>query len=120
MSMNSVQPKLFESAAATADLETVLLYGLGEFQSRGHKLANRELALDRLHMAFVRACSRFGLPNIPDEAAANGLRYLGASVTEIPAYVAKRPFRVKVSAELCRKAAEVFRLHAPKGEVTRS
>lgn len=108
MSNNSAQPKLFESNAETADISTVLLYALGEFQSRGHKLADRELALDRLHMAFVRACSRFGMPDIPDEAAANGLRDLGAAVTEIPAYFAKRPFRIKISAELCRRATEIF------------
>ncbi len=109
--MNSAQPKLFGSAAATANLGTVLLYALGEFQSRGHELANRELALDRLHMAFVRACEHLGMPEISDEAAANGLRDLGASVTEIPAYVAKRPYRVKISAELCRRAADVFAKH---------
>lgn len=106
--MNSAQPKLFGSAAATVDLATVLLYALGEFQSRGHELANRELALDRLHMAFVRACEHFGMPEISDEAAANGLRDLGASVTEIPAYVAKRPYRVTVSPTLASAAMSVY------------
>lgn len=110
MSNNSAQPKLFESNAATADLRTVLLYALGEFQARGHKLADRELALDRLHMAFVRACARFGTEQPSDEAAANALRDLGAAVTEIPAYFAKRPYRIRVPAELAEAAKKAFDL----------
>lgn len=105
------QPGLFEPRQQIGT-ESVLLYALGEFQSRGHKLADRELALDRLHMAIVRACLRFGLPEISDEAAVNGFRSLGAAVTEIPAYFAKRPYRVKISAELCQRATEDFAKHA--------
>ena len=102
------QPKLFEQPDAAIDIESVLLYALGDFQSRGKVLADRELALDRLHMAFVRACLRFGLPDISDETAAKCLLDLGASVTEIPTYVAKRPYRIKISADLCRRATEIF------------
>lgn len=104
------QLELFESEK-DADIETVLLYALGDFQSRGHKLAGRELALDRLHMAFVRACARFDLPDISDEAAASGLRDLGAQITKVPTYVAKRPYRVTISKNLCRSATEVFTKH---------
>ena len=116
MSIESVQPKLFETTSATVDQRTVLLYALGEFQSRGHKLAGRKIALDRLHMAFVRACARFGLPDISDDAAATGLRDLGAAIAEVPTYVAKRPYRVTISEQLCRAATEVFAKHRVTNE----
>ena len=53
------QPTLFESNAETAQTEEVLLYALGDFQSRGLVLADRELPLDRLLGAFKRAFEHF-------------------------------------------------------------
>lgn len=90
------QPKLFEQTTETVALEDVLLYALGDFQSRGKVLANRELALDRLHGAFLRAFAKFGIAELSDEIIVKGLRDLGATVTEVPNFVAKRPFRVRV------------------------
>lgn len=106
--MESVQPKLFEPTGKTVNIETVLLYALGEFQSRGHVLANRELALDRLHGAFHRAFEKFGIGELSDESIAKGLRNIGADVVEVPKYVAKRPFRVRVNLETGRRAFDLF------------
>ncbi len=61
------QPNLFETSAPAAQVEQILLYALGEFQSRGKVLADRELALDRLRGAFKRACEKFGASELPDE-----------------------------------------------------
>ena len=91
------QPKLFEQLTESVALEDVLLYALGDFQSRGKVLADRELALDRLHGAFVRAFEKFGIAKLSDDELAQGLRSLGADVVEIPNYIAKRPFRVTVN-----------------------
>ncbi len=107
--MESLQPQLFDPSETTVDIKTVLLYALGEFQSRGHELADRELALDRLHGAFLRAFEEFGVPAVSDEVIAQGLRNLGANVVELPIFVAKRPFRVTVSKEIGDKALEWFR-----------
>lgn len=101
------QPGLFESKKET-DLKTVLLYALGEFQSRGHDLANRELALDRLHMAFVRASIKFGHGELSDESVIRGLKELGVVIMELPPFVAKRPFRVSVPESVCDLAMSSF------------
>lgn len=106
--MESVQQKLFEPAEKTVDIQTVLLYALGEFQSRGHVLANRELALDRLHGAFVRASAKFGIRDLADETIVEGLLKLGAVVNELPRFVAKRPYRTIVAMELANSARELF------------
>lgn len=103
------QPKLFEQSTETVALGDVLLYALGDFQSRGKVLADRELALDRLHGAFIRAFEKFGVPVLSDEVLAQGLRSLGANVAEIPNYVAKRPFRVTVNREIGDRALKSFR-----------
>lgn len=108
MSSESVQPKLFEQAATTVDPQKVLLYALGEFQSRGHKLAGREMALDRLHGAISRSRRKFGIDELPNETIAQSLRKLGADVTELPEYIAKRPYRVLVPAELAQAAKQAF------------
>jgi hypothetical protein len=52
------QPNLFETDQRP-EIEKILLYALGEFQSRGKVLAERELALDRLRGAFKRASEKF-------------------------------------------------------------
>lgn len=109
-----MQPTLFEKTTDTIEVKNILLYALGEFQSRGHVLADRELALDRLHGAFVRAGAKFGLPELNDETVANGLRELGAVVKEIPSFFAKRPFRVIVPKGLSMHAAGVYSEHNKK------
>jgi hypothetical protein len=104
-----MQPKLFERPAETVDLETVILYALGDFQSRGKVLANRELAFDRLRGAFLRAFEKFGIPEVPEEQLVEELKRLGASVTELQKFVAKRPFRITVDSVTASKASELFR-----------
>ena len=104
-----MQPKLFEKPAETVDLETVILYALGDFQSRGKVLANRELAFDRLRGAFLRAFNKFGIPEPPDDQIVQTLKTLGASVNEIPKFVAKRPFRITVDSRTASNANSLFR-----------
>lgn len=103
-----MQPKLFEVPSETVKVEDVLLYALGDFQSRGKMLADRELALDRLHGAFLRAFAKFGIAELSDEVIVKELRALGAYVIEVPSFVAKRPFRIIVGAPLAREAVEKF------------
>lgn len=104
----TIQPTLFETKASGVETERVLLYALGEFQSRGKILAGRELALDRLRGAFKRATEKFGLAEFSDEKIAEGLIKLGASVRRVPNFVAKHPFRVIVQNELAGKAKEIY------------
>lgn len=105
-SQKNMQPKLFEKPAETVDLEKVLLYALGDFQSRGKVLAGRELAFDRLRGAFLRAFERFGIAMPPDEKIVEELRRLGAIVTEVPSFVAKRPYRILINVILSSRAKE--------------
>ena len=98
------QPNLFDQKIETARIETVLLYALGEFQSRGKVLANRELALDRLRGAFKRASEKFEVSEFSDEELAKGLEKLGSKVIKVQSFVAKHPFRVTVSNDLAGKA----------------
>lgn len=100
----TMQPNLFEINAAAVDTERVLLFALGEFQSRGKILAARELALDRLRGAFKRAAERFQTAELNDETIAEQLQKLGAKIVKVPVFVAKHPFRVTVSPELAEKA----------------
>lgn len=102
------QPNLFEQAVETDNLETILLYALGEFQSRGKVLANRELALDRLRGAFKRASEKFGVEEFSDEAIAKGLEKLKAKIVKVPSFVAKHPFRVTVSFETAERARQFY------------
>lgn len=104
----AAQPSLFDTPAPAVALEQVILFALGEFQSRGHELAGRELALDRLRHAVVRACEKFGVGTPPDETVASVLGGLGAKVVEIPAYFAKRPFRVTVPSTLASEASSIY------------
>lgn len=94
------QPMLFEQSTKSVALEDVLLYALGDFQSRGKVLSDRELALDRLRGAFLRAFAKFRIAELPDEQIVNGLRTLGVDVTELPSFVAKHPFRLTVSEKI--------------------
>jgi hypothetical protein len=100
------QPTLFEPGRAAA--EEVILFALGEFQSRKKVLAERELALDRLRGAFKRACEVFGLDEFADDRIAEILEKLGANVKKVPSFVAKHPFKVTVQAELAERARAFY------------
>jgi hypothetical protein len=100
------QPNLFD--VKTIEVENILLYALGEFQSRGKVLAGRELALDRLRGAFKRATEKFGTEEFSDEEIARGLEKLGSKVIRVPNFVAKHPFRVTVKNDLAEKAKQIY------------
>ena len=95
-------------------IEDVLLYALGDFQSRGKVLANRELALDRLRGAFKRAAEKFNLDELSDEEIAKGLEKIGSKVVRVPNFVAKHPFRVTVYPSLAGRAFEFFKAEIEK------
>jgi histone H3/H4 len=101
------QPTLFEPKVV--DVERLLLYALGEFQSRGKILADRQLALDRLRGAFKRASEKFQTEELTDEKIAETLERLGAKVVRKPSFVAKHPFRVTVHHELSERAKTVYK-----------
>ena len=103
---NDQQPNLFDNK--TIEVEKVLLYALGEFQSRGKILAERELALDRLRGAFKRATEKFGTAEFSDEEIAKGLEKLNAKVIKVPNFVAKHPFRVTIQSELAETAKKIY------------
>lgn len=103
-----MQPKLFENPAETVAIEDVILYALGDFQCRGKVLANRELALDRLHGTFLRASAKFGIGELSDVQIVERLRAMGAKVIELPNFVAKRPYHVTVTMELSKKGIDLF------------
>lgn len=98
------QPTLFELNPENAPIEQILLYALGDFQSRKKVLAMRELALDRLRGAFKRAAEKFGIAELSDEQIAENLEKLGAKVVKVPSFVAKHPFRITVPTNLAEKA----------------
>lgn len=102
------QPTLFDENARAVEIEKVVLYALGDFQSRKKVLADRELALDRLRGAFKRACEKFGIAELGDESLVDALVKLGAKVTEVPPFVAKHPFRVSVPRDLADQAAAAY------------
>ena len=102
------QLSLFDFDQKKSEIEKILLYALGEFQSRGKVLANRELALDRLRGAFKRASEKFGVAEFSDEKIAESLEKLGAKVTKVPLFVAKHPFRVVVPSDLAQKAKQIY------------
>ncbi|MDQ3635660.1 MAG: hypothetical protein ACR2MD_04265 [Aridibacter sp.] len=101
------QPTLFDPNVA--DTEKVLLYALGDFQTRGFELIGRKLPLDRLLGAFKRAFEHFGIDEISDEKIAETLEKLGAKIDKVPNYVAKHPFRVTVNTEIADKSLEIYK-----------
>ena len=111
---NIEQPNLFERNAETEAVENILLYALGDFQSRGKVLANRELALDRLRGAFKRASEQFGAAEFSDETIAVNLEKLGAKIVKVPSFVAKHPFRVTVFQTLANQSAEFYKSETEK------
>ena len=104
------QPTLFErqTNGSSVDAAQVVLFALGDFQSRGKVLAERDLPLDRLRGALKRAAEAFGLDELDDEEAVSTLAELGAHVRRVPSFVAKHPFRVTVPLELAEHAREVY------------
>ncbi|MGI8641595.1 MAG: hypothetical protein ACR2MG_16825 [Pyrinomonadaceae bacterium] len=102
------QPNLFEAESNKPNIEKVLLYALGDFQSRGLTLAGRELPLDRLRGAFKRAANKFSLEEFSDENIAETLEKLGTKIVRVPNYVAKHPFRVTVSKDLAEKSNRFY------------
>lgn len=102
------QPTLFDLKPENAQIEEVLLYALGDFQSRGLQLADRELPLDRLLGAFKRAAEHFQIPELTDDEIAENLEKLNAKITKLPSFVAKHPFRITVSHSLAEKAKEFY------------
>ncbi len=98
------QPTLFESNSETAQTEEVLLFALGDFQSRGFDLADREFPLDRLLGAFKRAFEHFQISELTDEEIAETLEKLGAKINKLPSFVAKHPFRIIVSKTIAEKS----------------
>src|SRR5689334_7621630 len=106
------QPILFEQN--TAEVEQIILYALGDFQSRKKVLAERELALDRLRGAFKRACEVFSIEELSDERLAEGLEKLGANVRKRPSFVAKHPYYVTVQTELAEKSSEFYKAELEK------
>jgi hypothetical protein len=105
------QPTFFdkESDQTRVDAEQIVLRALGEFQSRGLVLAERDLPLDRLRGALKRAAEAFDVDELPDERAVDALRALGADIRQVPSFVAKHPFRVTVQKELAARALEAYR-----------
>jgi hypothetical protein len=97
-----------EATISEPDLQRLVLLALGEFQHRGFVLAGRELALDRLRGALLRAAQTLQLTPIADENAADALRTLGARVVEVPTFVAKHPYRVVVPDELANQARQLY------------
>jgi hypothetical protein len=102
------QPTLFESKAESEKIEEILLFALGEFQSRGFALAERELPLDRLLGAFKRSVEHYQVSDMTDEQIAENLEKLGAKIKRLPGFVAKHPFRVTVSNSLAERAVNFF------------
>jgi hypothetical protein len=106
---NKNQPTLFETKTSENEEEKIILFALGEFQTRGFELIDRELPLDRLRGAFKRAAETFGYEEFSDEKIADILRNLGAKIVKVPNYVAKHPFRITVDAELAINASEIYK-----------
>jgi hypothetical protein len=104
------QPTLFEKkgSGSSASAEQVVLYALGDFQSRGKVLAQRELPLDRLRGALRRASEAFGVEELNDEQAVSAFYALGAQVRRVLPFVAKHPFYITVPTELATRARDVY------------
>lgn len=101
----SRQPTLFDTPGPKIDLENVILFALGEFQARGHRLAGRTLPFDRLRGSFRRAIEFLNTPETSETQIIAALNDLGATVTRLPDFVAKWPFRISISDDLAERAA---------------
>lgn len=94
--------------AQTLTAEQLVIRALGEFQARGKILAERELPLDRLRGALRRAAEVFDVEEMTDEQVAMTLVALGAQVRQVPAFVAKHPYRVIVQTELAERGVRAY------------
>ncbi|MBC7795483.1 MAG: hypothetical protein H7Z37_01260 [Pyrinomonadaceae bacterium] len=104
------QQNLFDGSdkSIEIDYKKLILFALGEFQSRGKELINRELPFDRLRGAFRRAGEHFKYSVISDEDLARELEKLKAKIVRVPTFVAKHPFRVTVDKALGNIALEFY------------
>ncbi|HKS30665.1 MAG TPA: hypothetical protein VJS44_22755 [Pyrinomonadaceae bacterium] len=104
------QPTLFDRPSNESGVshERLVLYALGNFQSRGKVLAERDLPLDRLRGALRRASEAFGTEPLDDESAVATLSALGAHVQRRHSFAAKHPYHVVVPAELARRAERAY------------
>ncbi|MDT4967975.1 MAG: hypothetical protein QOJ64_2712 [Acidobacteriota bacterium] len=104
------QPTLFDRPTnrKVVDVEEVVLYALGDFQSRGKVLAGRNLPLDRLRGALRRASEEFNTDEFSDAVAVGIFESLGAEVRRVPSFVAKHPFRIIVPTSLAKRAQRVY------------
>lgn len=100
------QPTFFELKAD--DESRLFLYALGEFQSRGNRLAGRTLALDRLLGAFARASEKFQSEGFSDEKIVTELEKLGAGIKKLPNFMAKHPYRITFPGDLAEKAKAAY------------
>ncbi|MDT7542708.1 MAG: hypothetical protein QOE33_2612 [Acidobacteriota bacterium] len=110
------QPKLFEGkrTADASQRERLVLYALGEFQSRGLALVGRELPLDRLRGALRRASEDLEIEELDDEESVATFESMGARVRRVPTFVAKHPFRVTVGDELAERARKFYEEQAAR------
>ena len=104
------QPTLFEreGSHSATPVEQVVLYALGDFQSRGKALAGRELPLDRLRGALRRASEAYGVQELDDDRAVAAFNALGAHIRRVQPFVAKHPFYITVPTALAERAREVY------------
>ena len=106
--MTKVQPTLFDKPGGPAGHEEIVLFALGDFQSRGKILADREIALDRLLGAFRRSAEFFESDHLSDLEIVTQLSALGAKVREVQSFVAKHPYRIEVPKPLAIRAEEMY------------
>ena len=102
------QPTLFDRPGGPVSHKEMLLFALGDFQSRGKTLADREIALDRLLGAFRRAANYFESELPPDSEIVRQLEILGAKIHQVQSFVAKHPFRIVVPKALAAEASESY------------
>ena len=106
--MTEAQPTLFDKPGGPVAHEQIVLFALGDFQSRGKKLADREIALDRLLGAFRRAAEFFESDHLSDLEIVTQLSALGAKIQEVQSFVAKHPYRVEVPKLLAIRAEDSY------------
>ena len=105
------QPTFFDKGRTNGELdaERLVLFALGDFQSRGKVLVDRDLPLDRLRGALRRAAEAFETQELDDDSAADAFAALGAKVRRVATFFAKHPYRVVVPADLAERAAQFWR-----------
>jgi hypothetical protein len=104
--MTEAQPTLFDKPGGPVAHEQIVLFALGDFQSRGKILVDREIALDRLLGAFRRAAEFFESDHLSDLEIVTQLSALGSKIHEVQRFVAKHPYRVEVPKSLATRAED--------------